>query len=73
VVALKGGQARLDPASRRRLKAVPAEARPALPLVVDAGGLTCPILAGETGIAVHCLIGARFSAACGAVSKEPRA
>jgi tRNA(Ile)-lysidine synthase len=73
VVALKGAQARLDVETRRRLRAAPAAARPALPLVVDAGGrLACPLFAND-GIVVHSLVGARFSAACGAVSKEPRA
>ena len=74
VVAVRGAQARLDAQTRRRLRATPASARPALPLVLDAAGaLACPILAGDDGVEVHCLIGARFSAACGAVSKEPRA
>ncbi|HEY3889336.1 MAG TPA: tRNA lysidine(34) synthetase TilS [Caulobacteraceae bacterium] len=74
VIALRGAQARLDAATRRRLKAAPAAARPALPLVVDAGGgLACPMLADDDAIVVHSLVGARFSAACGAVSKEPRA
>ena len=74
VVAVSGAQARLDAQTRRRLKAAPASARAALPLVLDAdGALACPILAGDGAIDVHCLVGARFSAACGAVSKEPRA
>jgi len=74
VLALKGGQARLDAQTRRRLKAVPAQARPAIPVIAGAdGGLACPILAGGKGIGVLCLVGARFSAACGAVSKELRA
>jgi tRNA(Ile)-lysidine synthase len=73
VMALKGAKSRLDAETRRRLKVAPAQARPALPLIVDAdGGLTCPILAGDP-VGVRRLVGARFSAACGAVSKEPRA
>ncbi len=74
IVALGGAGARLDAEARRRLKAAPAEARPALPLVVDAAGaLACPILAGEAAIVVKTLVGARFSAACGAILVEPRA
>ena len=73
VIALKGAQARLDAETRRRLKAAPAAARPALPLVDAGGAMACPILAGDHGIDVHSLVGARFLAACGAVSKEPRA
>ena len=74
VVALKGLQARLSPEVRGRLRAAPAVARPALPMVVDAhGGLACPILAGEGGIAVRSLVGTRYSAACGDILKEPRA
>jgi len=73
VLALKGVQARLDAETRRRLRSVPAQARPAIPLIADAaGGLTCPILAGDH-VGVRRLVGARFSAACGAVSKEPPA
>jgi tRNA(Ile)-lysidine synthase len=71
---LKGAQSRLDAEARRRLKAAPAEARPALPALVGAtGALTCPILAGVDGVEAHCLVGARFSAACGAILREPRA
>ena len=75
VVALKGLQARLSPEVRRRLKTAPATARPALPMIVDAahGGLACPILAGEGGVEVRSLVGARYSAACGAIVREPRA
>ena len=74
VIALKGSQAQLDTDSRRRLKTTPAAARPALPMIVDSSGvLGCPVLAGYEGIAVRSLVCARFSAASGAVSKEPRA
>jgi len=71
---LRGAQSRLDDATLARLKAVPAEARPALPVIVDgAGAAVCPILAGVDGAWAHSLVGARFSAACGAILKEPRA
>jgi tRNA(Ile)-lysidine synthase len=74
VAPLKGAQSRLDDASRRNLKAVPAEARPALPVVIDeTGALACPILAGVEGDWAHSLVSARFSAACGAILREPRA
>lgn len=74
VVPLKGAQSRLDSAGRRRIKTAAAAARPAAPLVEDAGGrVVCPILAGADGIAVRSLVGDRFLAACGAVCREPRA
>jgi len=74
VAPLKGFQSRLDAESRRRLRAAPAEARPALPVIIDqTRPLACPILAGYGGVEAHCLVGARFSAACGAILREPPA
>jgi tRNA(Ile)-lysidine synthase len=69
---LKGSLSRLDAAAQRRLKDGPAEARPALPVIIDeTGAVTCPILAGGGSALAHCLVGARFSAACGAILREP--
>ena len=68
---LAGLAARLAPAQRRALLAVPAPARPALPALVDGDGrVTCPILAGGGARAAD-LVHARMRAACGAISKEP--
>jgi tRNA(Ile)-lysidine synthase len=74
VFALKGAQARLEPSERQRLAAAPAAARPSLPVIADPGGrLACPILAGEPAAGARSLAGMRFLAACGAISREPRA
>ena len=69
---LAGVMAHLNPAQRLALKAVPAPARPALPLLIAADGtLVCPILAGALEVSVATLVGPRFLGACGAISKEP--
>jgi len=71
VRALAGLAARLEPAQRRLLREVPAPARPALPALVQADGrVTCPILAGNSGLARD-LVHDRMRAACGAIMKEP--
>jgi tRNA(Ile)-lysidine synthase len=70
---LAGLAARLDPAQRRALRAIPPEARPALPAVVAKdGAVSCPILA-DGPVLAHSLIHDRMRAACGAISKEPAA
>jgi tRNA(Ile)-lysidine synthase len=72
--ALGGAVAALGPDDRRRLKAIPAEARAGLPLVVAAdGGGVCPMLGDRDGVDARSLIHQRFSAACGAILKEPSA
>ena len=68
---LAGLAARLDQAERAVLFALPRQARPGLPAVVDAEGrVTCPILAGGAVVARD-LVQARMRAACGVISKEP--
>jgi tRNA(Ile)-lysidine synthase len=68
---LAGLATQLDPAQRAVLFALPPQARPGLPAVVDAEGrVTCPILAGGAVVA-HDLVQARMRAACGVISKEP--
>ncbi len=72
VHALEGCAARLDPAQRQRLKALPAAARPGLPMVFDNGAApVCPILAEGETVRMETLVHPRFLAACGAISKEP--
>ena len=72
VRAVSGAMTSLPPAQRDALKAVPAPARPGLPLVVGAPrGPTCPILAVEPSVTIRWLVAARFFSACGAISKEP--
>jgi len=68
---LAGLAARLDPAERAVLFALPSQARPGLPAVVGAEGrVTCPILAGGPVVARE-LVQARMNAACDVISKEP--
>jgi tRNA(Ile)-lysidine synthase len=72
VRALAGAASRLAPALRQALRAVPAPARPALPLVEAAQGpLACPALACIPRVQARALIAERFLAACGAISQEP--
>lgn len=72
VRVLQGLAARLPPAQRQALKALPAAARPSLPVIIDAvGGVTCPILAGTGQAHVRCLVMDRFGAATGRVDQEP--
>ena len=71
VVALRGRAAQLPPAERRLLKAIPAPARGALPVVVSsAGEPSCPILAPHEAVGVAPLGLARLHAALGAVRDE---
>jgi len=68
---LAGRAARLSREDRQRLKAIPALARPGLP-VLDPDGQT-PVLPAPTGTAspaVRALAPARFAAACGLVACE---
>ena len=68
---LQGLAARLPPAQRQALKALPVAARPALPAVVDpSGAVSCPVLAGPAATRVRCLVAERFEAAIGRVDQE---
>jgi tRNA(Ile)-lysidine synthase len=71
--ALGGLASRLPAPQRAALRQAPVAARPALPALVDgAGGVVCPILAGEAeGAAAVSLVMARFAAACGQTAAEP--
>jgi len=71
VQALAGHAARLPRAEQRALKAVPASARPSLPVVVGDGTLSCPILAVDRSVRVRALALTRFEAAVGVVDSEP--
>jgi tRNA(Ile)-lysidine synthase len=79
VGALAGLMARLDPAERRALRALPASVRPGLPAVTVGGRPpVCPILAcrdpaSGPSVQIRSLVGARFLAASGAISKETAA
>ena len=76
VKPLKGLAAGLPRDQREALRAVPAAARPALPVVVDAGGAaSCPVLVGPSlaMTTVECagpLFLDRFTAAIGLIDQE---
>jgi tRNA(Ile)-lysidine synthase len=74
VVPLAGLASRLPPADAARLRAIPAEVRPALPALVDRyGGVSLPAPFGEgPGRAVG-LVPQRLAAACGRVAGEAEA
>ncbi|WP_269715961.1 tRNA lysidine(34) synthetase TilS [Caulobacter sp. NIBR2454] len=69
---LRGLSAGLPPVQRLALKAVPAIARPALPIVFKMdGAIACPLLDGQTPVRVRALAAERHSAACGLTTREP--
>ncbi len=71
VCALKGYAARLPPAERAALAAVPAAARPGLPAIVEPSGVVhCPVLAPEPQAKTRALALERFRAAAGFIKKE---
>ncbi|MDO9222933.1 MAG: tRNA lysidine(34) synthetase TilS [Caulobacter sp.] len=72
VQALSGLATRLPDAEQRRLKSIPAAARPALPVISDGEGrVSCPILAERPSTHVRALALDRFEAATGRVDSEP--
>jgi tRNA(Ile)-lysidine synthase len=71
VRALAGASASLDSLQHKTLRALPAAVRPGLPAIDDVGRLSSPILAGASDARLRSLVGARFLAACGAISQEP--
>lgn len=71
VRALAGLAARLPPAERAALAAIPAFARPALPVIVNsAGAVSCPILAEDRSLRLAPLALGRLIAACGLTTRE---
>jgi len=72
VRALSGLAARLAPAERKALAALPARLRPTLPAVIAADGqIGCPVLAPMDGVEVRSLVASRLTAAAGLVEREP--
>jgi len=71
VRALAGLTKRLPRLEQDALRAVPASARPSLPVIDGPGGPTCPILAERPSVRVRALVLTRFEAATGAVDSEP--
>jgi tRNA(Ile)-lysidine synthase len=68
---LAGLIGRLDRADRLRLRNISAWARGALPAVIDESGVVrLPAPFGEGAAVVRSLVGQRFAAACGRVSRE---
>ncbi|MGE5567180.1 MAG: tRNA lysidine(34) synthetase TilS [Parcubacteria group bacterium] len=70
VAPLKGHSARLPPKEREALRAVPVAARAALPILVTAEGVTCPLLAQAPTAKVTPLALERFRAAMGFIECE---
>ncbi len=69
---LRGQGARLPKPQRAALRAIPALARPSLPVIFLAdGGVSCPLLDDETPVRVRALAAERHSAACGLTTREP--
>lgn len=72
VRALSGLAAKLAPAERKALAALPASLRPTLPAVIDADGqAACPVLAPMDGVEIRSLVAGRLTAAAGLVEREP--
>ena len=67
ITALAGRMARLEPAERRALQAIPAKARGSLPAVIEADAVRCPMLAPVAGLEVKALVRDRLLAASGAI------
>ncbi|WP_300572853.1 tRNA lysidine(34) synthetase TilS [Phenylobacterium sp.] len=72
VRALSGLAAKLAPAERKALAALPARLRPTLPAVIAADGqVGCPVLAPMDGVEVRSLVAGRLTAAAGLIEAEP--
>jgi len=72
VKPLSGLATKLPPAQQAGLRAVPAAARPTLPVLVrQDGAVSCPILAETPTVRVRALALTRFRAATGGVDSEP--
>lgn len=67
---LKGRMAQLSQTERQALRAVPAAARPALPVLVTPDGVSCPVLADAPTARVTSLALERFRAATGFIKCE---
>ena len=70
-VRLAGHAAQLPPAQRAALRAIPARARAALPVVLDGAAVACPLLEEVPGLTIRSLVRERLLAACGAAEREP--
>jgi len=70
VVALSGYAASLHRADRPSLAAIPAEARPSLPVLLHEGGAVLPRPFGAGPASARALAQARLRAACDLVSRE---
>ena len=71
IAPLAGHAARLDPAARQALRAVPAGTRGALPVVIEGNEVACPVLSPVAGLDVRLLAADRLRAAAGLVRSEP--
>jgi tRNA(Ile)-lysidine synthase len=67
---LSGAMSRLPARERAALRAIPATARPGLPLFQSGETVTCPILAQSAWASVRSLVGGRLAGACGRFARE---
>lgn len=70
IQALKGLAASLPAGERERLRTITPAARPGLPVFVENGVMTCPILAQQSTPGLKPLVRGRFLAACGVTARE---
>ena len=71
VAPLAGRMAKLPPAERQALRALPAAARSAIPVFLDsAGEVRLPQPFGSAPASATSLVGARLAAACGRIQRE---
>jgi tRNA(Ile)-lysidine synthase len=68
---LEGLARRLPAAQQSAVLALPARARPALPVVLDGGAASSPAVAEVEGVVCRGLVADRLLAACGVVEREP--
>lgn len=71
VQRLEGLFRKLSRAAQKAVYKLPIGARAALPVVVEDGGVHCPVVEPVFGVACESLVGPRFLAACGVVEREP--
>lgn len=70
VRALRGYLKRLPPGETARLKDLPPDVRPSLPLILGPEGPGCPILAQSPSVTVRDLVPDRYLSSIGAICRE---
>lgn len=70
IAPLAGHAAQLPPAEREALRAIPARARAALPVMLEGRHAYCPVLAPTPGVEAASLVRERLLAAGGVIDRE---